>query len=1140
MSTGRYKGLLKNSGFQSFLWTQFLGAFNDNFYKIVVSLFAVEAAIDSGGKSGYLSLAGALFILPFFLFSGYAGHLADVFNKRIVLIVSKSFEIVAMTLALFAFWSGRIELMLGVLFLMALHSTFFSPAKYGILPEMLPYKDLSRANGLLEMSTFFAIILGSSLGSVIFGLWKDRLEIIGFAVIMIAITGTVTSFGISRVPPSGAVKPFRLNPWAEIIIGLKRLYSEKPLWLNVVGISYFWFLGALLQLDIFLLGKDVMKLDDQWIGVLVAFLAIGIGVGSLVAGRLSGDDIEPGLVPIGSIGMGIFSILLSLTTSSYFATTIALILLGFSGGLFIVPLNAFLQQNSGSQEKGRLIATNNFMNTGGVLLASGILWLFSDILKIHADGIILIFGIFTFVVSAYILKVLPGFLIRFILWILTNTIYKIRIVGHQNIPFQGPALLICNHISFIDPLLVGSCTQRFISFMVTRPYYNLKTLQWFFRLMKSIPVSDKNRKDILKSIEQARDELRKGNMVCIFAEGAISRTGNLLPFKRGFERMVEGLDVPVIPVHLDRIWGSIFSFSEGRFFWKWPRCFRYSVTVSFGQPMLSTVKTREVRQKITELGSEAVQYRRTPCDLLHLRFIRIAKRRWFSFCMTDSGSKELTYGKTLVGSLSLAKWIIKQRPDDPMVGILLPASVAGAMANIAVLMAGKVSVNLNFTSGQEAMASAIRQCSIKTILTSRRFLEKVKLEKMEEMVFLEDMIKEITPLQKFLNILIALLIPSGMIQRFILHEKRRPEDLATVIFSSGSTGIPKGVMLSHHNILSNIEGFSQVFKLTGADRLMGVLPFFHSFGFTATIWFPIISGFGVGYHPNPMDAKTIGEMVYKYKATVMLSTPTFCTAYLKKCTETEFSSLRYVVAGAEKLSEPVAKAFKEKYGLDLLEGYGCTEMGPVVSVNMHNVEHWTVRQIGFKPGTVGHPIPGVVAKVVDPETYESLQCGKEGLLLVKGPSRMIGYLGLPEMTKEVLQDGWYITGDIASIDEDGFITITDRLYRFSKIGGEMVPHVKVEDSINKLLGEAECVVTSIPDKDRGESLVVLHTHMDITAEEIWKQLCKIDIPRLWLPKRENIYYIDAIPTLGSGKIDMKQIRIIAMACHSHGSGNPEP
>lgn len=1127
MATGKYKDLLKSFGFQSFLWTQFLGSFNDNAYKIVVSMLAVGMAAHAGGGSGYLSLVGAVFILPFLLFSGYAGHIADVYNKRSILVATKVLEIVAMALAFFALLSGRMDLMLGVLFLMAAQSTFFSPAKYGILPEMLPDKDLSRANGLLEMSTFLAIILGTSIGSFMFASWREQPGLISLVLLGIAIAGTMTSFGISRVPASGARKPFHMNPWMEVASGLKRLYRDKTLWMTVIGISYFWFLGALLQMDMILLGKEVMQLDDFRIGILGTFLAAGIGVGSLAAGRLSGDKVELGLVPLGSIGMGIFSILITSWTSSYIGTGTALMLLGFSGGLFIVPLNAILQQKSGREEKGRLIATNNFMNTIGILLASIALWMLRDLHQIQADRIILIFGLFTLAATVYILSILPDFLIRFTLWMLTHTVYKIRIIGQEHVPFRGPALLVCNHISFVDALLVGACIQRFIRFVVFKSYYEMPPLHWLFRLMKAIPVAGGNRKEVLQFIERAREELRQGHVVCIFAEGAISRTGNLLPFKRGFERIMDGLDVPVIPVHLDRLWGSIFSFKKGRFFWKWPERLPHPVTVSFGKLLPSTTTAQEVRLAITELGSVAINYRRTRRDLLHLRFIKMAKRRWFSLAMADSSGKELSYGKALAGGLLLARWIKNKFPEDWMIGVMLPSSVGGALANIGLLLAGKVPVNLNFTAGQEATTSAVRQCGIKTILTSRLFLTKAKLEETEDMIFLEEAMKQITPFQKVWAALAALLIPARLLQA--LHQgKQRPEDLATVIFSSGSTGIPKGAMLSHHNILSNIEGFAQVFWVDRTDRVMGVLPFFHSFGFTGTLWFPLLTGIGVVYHTNPLDAKTIGEMVFKYQATILISTPTFYAAYLRKCSVEEFSSLRLAVVGAEKLRDPIAKAFKEKYSQDLLEGYGCTEMAPVVAVNVHDVEHGDVRQIGHKPGTVGHPIPGVVAKVVDRDTGESLPYGQEGLLLVRGPNCMLGYLGQPEKTAEVLRDGWYVTGDIASMDDDGFVKITDRLSRFSKIGGEMVPHLRVEEAMNQILGDESCVVTAIPDEQKCERLVAFYTNKEITAADLRDRLCETDLPRLWIPKEENFYYIEAIPTLGTGKVDLRKVKMMAI------------
>ncbi|MBI5643678.1 MAG: MFS transporter [Deltaproteobacteria bacterium] len=1125
MSIGKYKDLLKSLGFQSYIWTQFLGAFNDNVFKIVLSMVAVN--MTTHGSGGYVSLVGAVFILPFFFFSGYAGYVADAYNKRTVLIYAKFFEIIAVTFGFYGFVSGKIEIMLCTLFLMALHSTFFGPAKYGIVPEMLPDRDLSRANGILEMSTFLAIILGTSIGTIIFSVWKDKLSYVGIFLIAIAIAGTLTSFGITRVKDSGAQKKFNLNPWSEIGWGIRRLYGDRLLSLTVIGITYFWFLGALLQMDILLLGKEVMHLNDMWIGILITFLAVGIGIGSIVAGYLSGDKVELGLVPVGSLGMGGFAILLAYSVDSYAKTAAALIMLGFTGGLAIVPLNALLQQKSGATEKGRLIATNNFISTAGILSASGILWLFKDKMDIGSDKIILIFGVATLLATIFMMKHLPDFLVRFAFWMLTHTLYKIKVVGEDNVPFRGPALLVSNHLSFADGFLVGACVQRFIRFVIYKYFYDLRGIHWFLKIMKVIPISEGNRRDALKSIQSAREELKAGHVVCIFAEGAISRTGNLQPFKKGLERMVEGLDIPIIPVHLDRVWGSIFSFKGGLFFWKWPKEFPYHVTVSFGKPLKSGSSALEVRQAVMELGSEAVEHRRTARDLLHFRFIKMAKSRWFSFCMADSTGKRFTWGKTLVSSILLSKWIAKRNADEKMIGILLPASAGAAIANIAAEVAGKVPVNLNFLSGGDSMASCIAQSGIKTIITSRAFLSRAGLEDADGMVFLEDIISTFSASEKAVTALAAFLLPHRALESIYCKGEVDPNKLATVIFTSGSTGHPKGVMLTHHNILSNLEGFSQVFLLSHKDVLVGVLPFFHSFGYTGTIWFPLITGIGVVYHSNPMDARTVGELTARYKGTIMIGTPAFYSSYIRKCAAGEFSTLRYAIAGAEKLREHIAWAFKEKFGLELLEGYGCTELSPVVSVNVPDVEYDDIKQTGFIPGTVGHAIPGVAVKVVNPEDWTELPAGKEGLLLIKGPNLMKGYLGDSERTKEAIHDGWYVTGDIASIGDNGFIKITDRLSRFSKIGGEMIPHIKVEETISKVLGGCHCAVTALPDEQKGERIIAFYTK-NAPPMEVWKRLLEAGLPKLWLPKREDLYHIDELPSTASGKVDIKKIKLLAM------------
>jgi acyl-[acyl-carrier-protein]-phospholipid O-acyltransferase/long-chain-fatty-acid--[acyl-carrier-protein] ligase len=509
-------------------------------------------------------------------------------------------------------------------------------------------------------------------------------------------------------------------------------------------------------------------------------------------------------------------------------------------------------------------------------------------------------------------------------------------------------------------------------------------------------------------------------------------------------------------------------------------------------------------------------------DTLGSRFLRTAKRQWSSFCMADSTGRELTFGRALVGSLLLARDIRRRAPDDTAIGLLLPASVGGALANIAATFAGKVPVNLNFTAGRDAMSAAIERCNISTILTSHTFLKKAGLPQMPGMIFLEDLLKNTSGISKAAMLAAARLLPVPLVER-LFTSRPGPDALAAIIFSSGSTGVPKGVTLTHHNLLANIDAATELFRLTPDDVVLGVLPFFHSFGFTVTLWLPLVVGFGAAYHPNPIDAKTIGELAARYRATLLISTPTFCSSYVRKCLPEQFAHLRLAIVGAERLREPIATAFKEKFGVDLLEGYGCTEMAPVVAVNVPDGGDASERR-----GSVGRPLPGISAMVVDPETGEGPLIGKEGLLLVNGPNRMVGYLGEPELTRQAFRDGWYVTGDIATIDAAGFIRITDRLSRFSKIAGEMVPHMKVEEELQRLLRDPHmCVVTAVPDPVKGERLVALYTDPDLPAQEVWEKLSRSELPKLWVPKREDLRFVESIPTLGTGKVDLRAVRQLA-------------
>jgi len=702
------------------------------------------------------------------------------------------------------------------------------------------------------------------------------------------------------VPAAGPDQPFRWNPFAEVAAGTRHLRRDRALWLSVLGISYFWFLGFLLQMDLLLFGSETLHADDLHIGLLATCLAVGIGAGSMLAGRLSGDKVELGLVPLGSALMGVFSIGLFLARGSYAGSMLLLSLLGLAAGLFIVPLNAFLQQRAGDREKGRLIATNNFYNTIGLLLASALLWVMHDRLHIGPDRIILIFGFVTLAVTVYIATAVDDFLVRFVLWALTHTFFRIRIVGAENVPARGAALLVSNHVSYVDGFLIGACVQRFIRFMVLKRYYEMPALRPFLRRMNAIPVDPSNRRGIVESIRAARTQLAAGHAVCIFAEGALTLTGNMGPFKRGLEKIAQigegnAMEVPIIPVHLDRVWGSIFSFERGKYFWKLPKRIPYPVTVSFGAPMPANTPAHEVRQAIQELSSQAVELRKTSNDRLDRRAIRNARRHWNRFAMADSIGRELTRGSALTGATLISHWLRRECGTEEMIGVLLPPSVAGALVNFGITLAGHVPVNLNYTAGREAMESAIAQCGIRTIVTSRAFLAKWRgpmacAEKMDACpsVFVEDIFTGAGAIAKARALLTARFAPVALLSRAApigaatVRERSSsatalngPDPLATVIFSSGSTGEPKGVMVSHYNAIANIEAIAQIFRISSHDRVVGALPFFHSFGYTITVWFPLVAGCGAVYHANPTDAKGLGEMVEKYRGTLLLSTPTF-------------------------------------------------------------------------------------------------------------------------------------------------------------------------------------------------------------------------------------------------------------------------
>ena len=1016
----------RQSTFQWLNATQFLGALNDNIFKFLIVFFLIGAQGTEQAKT-IQGIAGMIFVVPFLVFSHAAGVLADRYSKRTIIVGTKVFEIGVMCLGAMSFFLGIPLALYGVLFLMAVQSAFFGPSKFGIIPELVSAERISKANSYLVAFTFFAIIIGTGSAPVIAYFISGRFEIAAIFCAVIALIGTGCSLRIAPTPPKKSSQKFTLLFLRDIWNTIFDVHGDRYLFGAMMGGSYFWLLGAYVQLNIIPYGIEVLGLSAENSTYLFLITAIGIALGSSLAGKLSGRNIEFGIVPLGACGMAFTCIALNfIPENGFISTGLVIVLMGMSAGLFIVPLSSFIQYRSPENRRGEILATANFINFVGILIAAVLILAFTHGLGLSAAQGFLVVGFATFVLMIASLVVLPDFLLRFIALAVMKIFYRLRVSGIENIPVQGPALLVSNHISWVDALLLTATNQRRIRFLMERKYYAIKWLNPLMRLMKIIPISMTDPpKTVLRSLRQARSALDDGFLVCIFAEGQISRTGNMGEFRKGFERITKGSDHPIIPVYIGGAWGSIFSYYHGQTLSSFPAMIPYPVTIIFGEPMLPTSTAIDVRLAVMELAGEMFQLEKPQRRSLATRFIQTARQNWFRRAISDTTGKRLTYGQTLVRSIVLASKIDGMITIQERIGILLPASVDATLANIAVSLLGKTPVNLNFTGKNEAFQSTINQCQIKTIISSRAFvrtLNDIKINR--KMIVVEDTLNGLSSIEVGLSFLKALLLPVGALDR---NPKHCADNLATIIFSSGSSSEPKGVMLSHHNIISNIESLRMIFRIGAKDRICASLPFFHSFGYTCTLWLPLISGLSVCYHADPMDGVKIAEIVATNRSTILMATPTYLAAYMQRATKDDFKTLRYVVVGAEKhkLERRLAETFQKKFDLQPLEGYGATELSPVASVNVPNIEISDVKQTGLKEGSVGQPLPGVVAKIVDPESYEVKSLNSPGLLLVKGPNVMKGYLNEPGSTAKVLKDGWYITEDIATMDQDGFITIAD-------------------------------------------------------------------------------------------------------------------
>ena len=712
-------------------------------------------------------------------------------------------------------------------------------------------------------------------------------------------------------------------------------------------------------------------------------------------------------------------------------------------------------------------------------------------------------------------------------------VYRLKVVGMENWPESGGAVVVGNHTTWIDGQLLLIIAPRRTRVIAWAGNFTNPLRQWVAWVAQVILISG-GPKSIIAGLKRANRAVKEGEVVGIFPEGGISRTGQIQSFRRGVMKIIRGTDAVIVPIYIDQTWGTLFSFG-GKGFLQWPRLRRSPITITIGKPIPKPDSLNTIRQLLMHTGAEAVSDRQPPFVAPVQNFVRVCKKRKFKSKIADSSGTQVTGGAALMRTLILRRLLNAHvlEKDEKHVGVLIPPSFGGLATNLALAMDRRVAVNLNYTVSNEIMNKCIKSAGIKHILTSRKVMEKFDFEFDCEIVYLDDIRKKLKLSDKLAGIFGAYLTPRSLLESSLGLKRCQKDDVLTIIFTSGSTGIPKGVMLTNENIATNVQAMDQVVKLCPSDTLIGVLPFFHSFGYTVTMWGVCAVDIGGVYHFNPLDSMQIGKLSQKHNVTILLATPTFLRSYLRKCTKEHFHKLEVVVAGAEKLPVELNEAFEKKFGVRPVEGYGATELSPLVSVNVPPSRRGDNYMVDCKEGTVGRPIPNVAVRITHVDTGEELDINEEGTLWIKGPNTMKGYLNEPEKTAEVLQNGWYNTGDVARLDEDGFIKITGRISRFSKIGGEMVPHVIIEDTLSGLLDEDEqdelrFAVTAVPHPKKGEQLVVLHTQIKKAPADYCQSLSESGLPNLYIPAANMFHQVEALPLLGTGKLDLRAMKDLAL------------
>ena len=1116
-----------------------VGAGVDNIFRLGVGATLAATAVSEQAAQNLNQWVMLLFTVPFLLVAPTAGSLGDRIPKHIIIRAARVADVLVCALGIVGIWLHSVPLMLMTVGLLATISAFFAPVKLAVVPELVADEDLPKANGKLVGFTVLAILGGMALAAT-----ADEPLHLAVVTAILCIFGVI---GAWMIPPLAAKNPTApiAMPWA-MIRQIRALGQPRGLWAPTLSLAGFWALASVASVQLVSLVEANYRHFEytSFLGTislsgtkLVAGMALSLGLGlvagSVLAPRLLSRAFPAGLPVVGALIAG--ACLAGAGWHCHHGGGV----LGFAAwmfgagvgaGLWEVPVTLLLQERAAPERRNLVMSGATIISTlATIVLVVAMMPLTNGVFG-HAwvsAEIFMLVGVGTVVLALGCMWVYRMQVIAWMCGTLTCCVWNLRVSGNEHLPNEGGCLIIANHLSYADGFALCSKLHRPVRFLVFGSFFRMPVIGFLLRAIGAIPVDGSDRrKALMASLDAAVEALQRGEVVAIFPEGKLTRNGGVDRFKSGMERIASRANVPVVPVHLDGLYGTWMSRAPVR---DWLRPFRH-VGVRLGAPLPSTVTSGEARRAVIALGyDEALAHSASNQRTLGTAALALMRQHPRAVCIRDAQGTLLNWQ-----ALGIARALIPllgMKSTDLRVGLVLPPGRAGVLANLALAIAGRTAVNLNHTAGGQAVEKMCSLAEITTIITATPYLKRINDVALQavldqrRIIKVEELIPQVAKMAVLWQACCCLILPARWLCR------GTADDVAAIVFSSGSTGDPKGVQLTHRHILANCRAVRQGLDLQAyKDVILSPLPLFHSFGLVPGMWLGLTHGLSIAAHPDPTDGATIGKLAKELGVTFLVSTPTFVRGWMRRIEPDQFKTVRLAVVGAERCPAELKAAFKERYGCDLLEGYGCTELAPTVAVNLPEVRRDGEVEVRSKDGTVGRPLPGIAAFTIDPETQAILPPNAEGLIVIRSSSRMLGYLNRDDLTTKAFVHGGYNTGDVGRVDDEGFIHITGRLARFAKIAGEMVPLDNVEALLQAGLTElndtAELAVAAIADEARGERLVVIYCGFDGDWAPI---LAKLDSqPALWKPKAKDIRAVAGIPKLGTGKRDLAGLKALAL------------